>query len=700
MDGRIREVFFTDEKLGWQKVRDQWRELSKNTTLESFSFQEGGDKPPENLVALADKVFDLYALFLISRNAREDGIWADLHELGATTQEKFSPSPGTPLLAVGLLVAVSMLIGVVIVGFGASFDYLTRLIWPEFFIWPESLGQNSRDGFEPDALIARNFMLWGGYSIVAYLVPVAILMAYRYLSFVVGGRGAEYSLMLGLTSALLGYVSSTVCLIGLAHAFEFGWHGDGPMRNLFENSMLWGIGPALACWLITRTLLRTPRISQAYRLNPANISFREPVLRVQAAYRARLADLAMLEDPDANARTGVARPLGSLLKTIGFSSLQGVAVAMALAIATYVAASELRRDVLFIGSGFSLERTIMKYAAYEGGDLELLNTAAQIPGRKVFGDPTERLLTGFIVRGGERVSVFTKTFIDDLARIVDSLEGVQAQALRDLTPDLRREVHEGPLRMALGLSRAEHTTARACVSFLTGRSAGISFVGELKSGEISLSEALGMCNQYFDGRRRIVLVQAIVGAALLGFLLMVVCGAFNMGLMPETIQARKEARNRETSLLEIYERNRRSDREVRAPVRREERNSYVFMEGEPATEAYFVRSGAVQILHDPKPPNGPPMEVLATIGPGEISGEYALTLRNDGGQAPRRTANAWVSEDCELEVITEHEFSHLLGSFGPFSRKWIDILIDRGLVATRSATTEVSKPRNADTSID
>jgi len=80
------------------------------------------------------------------------------------------------------------------------------------------------------------------------------------------------------------------------------------------------------------------------------------------------------------------------------------------------------------------------------------------------------------------------------------------------------------------------------------------------------------------------------------------------------------------------------------------RDSYIFREGEPSDEMYYILSGRIQL----EKTVGMVKKILADMGPGNYFGEIAALI-----QAPR-TASARACEDAEVAVIDGDTFHSLL----------------------------------------
>ncbi len=80
------------------------------------------------------------------------------------------------------------------------------------------------------------------------------------------------------------------------------------------------------------------------------------------------------------------------------------------------------------------------------------------------------------------------------------------------------------------------------------------------------------------------------------------------------------------------------------------RGSYIFREGDPSDEMYYILSGRIQM----EKTVGAVKKILADMGPGNYFGEIAALI-----QAPR-TASAKVCEDAEVAIIDGDTFHSLL----------------------------------------
>ncbi len=104
----------------------------------------------------------------------------------------------------------------------------------------------------------------------------------------------------------------------------------------------------------------------------------------------------------------------------------------------------------------------------------------------------------------------------------------------------------------------------------------------------------------------------------------------------------------------------------------------IFEKGEPATVAYILTQGSIEISITQKEHK----MVLAVLKPGAIFGEMALILSEQ-----KRTASAVVLEDCEVIVIDKNTFYTNLMEGSVVIRTLISDLIDR-LYKTTSMLVE------------
>lgn len=89
------------------------------------------------------------------------------------------------------------------------------------------------------------------------------------------------------------------------------------------------------------------------------------------------------------------------------------------------------------------------------------------------------------------------------------------------------------------------------------------------------------------------------------------------------------------------------------------RGDVIFQEGDPGTEAYLIRSGAV-VIHRSV---GDEDVLLALLSPGEVFGEMALVTEG------RRSATATAAEDTEIVLLAQEAFHDHLTRGTPLLRE-------------------------------
>jgi CRP/FNR family transcriptional regulator len=89
--------------------------------------------------------------------------------------------------------------------------------------------------------------------------------------------------------------------------------------------------------------------------------------------------------------------------------------------------------------------------------------------------------------------------------------------------------------------------------------------------------------------------------------------------------------------------------------------------GEPATQAYMIRSGKVRVYLKK---DGKTVD-LALLGPGEIFGEAALFKGGEYG------ANVDAIENLDVAIITPETLEAMMSSSHPFIRALISMLGER-----------------------
>ena len=100
------------------------------------------------------------------------------------------------------------------------------------------------------------------------------------------------------------------------------------------------------------------------------------------------------------------------------------------------------------------------------------------------------------------------------------------------------------------------------------------------------------------------------------------------------------------------------------------RNSFIFMQGEPATAAFAIKTGRVEMLSTSESGR----EVAISMrSPGEIFGTNETVLRID------RTRGARTLEDSELWVLPDDVFFELLHNQPEFSMAMLRSALHRGI---------------------
>lgn len=84
-------------------------------------------------------------------------------------------------------------------------------------------------------------------------------------------------------------------------------------------------------------------------------------------------------------------------------------------------------------------------------------------------------------------------------------------------------------------------------------------------------------------------------------------------------------------------------------------NYVLFKEGEEGDALYIIKTGKIEIYHEPKEAGDLPSKV-AEIAPGGFFGEMSLV-----SQVPRN-ASAKTLSDSEIFILSKEDFSKLLGS--------------------------------------
>ena len=109
---------------------------------------------------------------------------------------------------------------------------------------------------------------------------------------------------------------------------------------------------------------------------------------------------------------------------------------------------------------------------------------------------------------------------------------------------------------------------------------------------------------------------------------------------------------------------------ARGFVRQYPRNAFVFLEGEPATAAYAVKSGRVELLSTGESGR----EVgISVRQPGEVFGITELVLRQD------RARGARALEDSEIWVVPRDDFYALISEQPEITLALLASALDRGV---------------------
>lgn len=102
----------------------------------------------------------------------------------------------------------------------------------------------------------------------------------------------------------------------------------------------------------------------------------------------------------------------------------------------------------------------------------------------------------------------------------------------------------------------------------------------------------------------------------------------------------------------------------------------IFSQGDPATEAYAVLKGSVEI----RIVNAKGQDiVLTTLTAGTFFGEMALIMHGP------RTATAVTREGCEVLVLPRQMLDAKIATTSPFLKLWIEMLAARVVAASARA---------------
>jgi CRP/FNR family cyclic AMP-dependent transcriptional regulator len=111
------------------------------------------------------------------------------------------------------------------------------------------------------------------------------------------------------------------------------------------------------------------------------------------------------------------------------------------------------------------------------------------------------------------------------------------------------------------------------------------------------------------------------------------------------------------------------------------RGTLLFIEGEPSTEMYIIRSGKVRILKQ----EGENTVELATLGPGSVLGELSLLDHQP------RSATAQVIEDTVVTIIDEELFTRTLQQIPSWFGNIIQLVVKRLRDTMRKNSEDIIK---------
>lgn len=425
----------------------------------------------------------------------------------------------------------------------------------------------------------------------AFLLPVSVILIVRYMKYVMNGVGSNYTLWLGVSASVAGLFISVFAMAAFSWLGEVGRYGEDSYGVIVKSTMVWGVSPGFLCMVLTWKLMSIPRLKREVLLGDHDVGFNEPPRRaktlsaqrdeIAALMRSRKStdDLAKtrsnatadphspevgddngaLEDRRGDDKNKdrphvvVYEPLGLALRK---GATQGAVFGVLMCLLNLVPTLDLDRSELFPGAKPELRETLMKFAIYETLDLDLLDkwSRSEDGPAPASNDRLDAALSGFILDGHPTNRKFSESLWRFLELPMPS--STRASGVPDL--DYLRGITA--LGIKLQLSAKAHRTAENCAEFARAHWSILWTFSDKKqttvgpfNGSTRITDVVAACEFYFDKRMIIVRIQIFLTTFLVGFLLMIVCEIFNIGLKPEKVSDHRRIDTRETSLHQAFE---------------------------------------------------------------------------------------------------------------------------------------------------
>lgn len=497
--------FFSDPEVQWGKIQADFNNfLTTHPTLRKSSDVEqvGSAKAVfDEIRDLRTRLSYLMAFLLVWNNQREEGIWADLDEIGVKTDTLFSPNPIPSLLTICVTLVLAVLVGVSVTGL--TVELVSPLIWREI-------------GERLDLFTASQIIQWGIYSLLAFLVPINFILIIRYINYIMNGIGAYYTLWLGLSAAVAGFFTSVFAMAAFTWSGEAGGYGAAGYGEIVMRAMIWGFAPSLLCAVLTWKLLSIHRIQREVLLGNHNVTFNEPPRRAKPLLAQQRENAALLKhdaereearsgaaetstaenDHAVDGAKGMAARRGNGGKNSGgshivlfqplslalrFGAIHGLVVGGLMLALNFVPTLDMDREQLFPGAGPKLQDTLVKFAIFKSVDEDLYDRWVKW---KAGGPP-----------------LWDQTHLDHaVAGFIET-------------------------------------------DFPANRGFSVKF-----------QETLGLTEPRDRADAKpLVKVQIFITSFLVGFLLMMACEVFNIGLKPETVSSHRKIDTRKATLHQAFE---------------------------------------------------------------------------------------------------------------------------------------------------
>lgn len=371
--GRFAKVF-SDLSDVWAEARTEYHvlgDLIRPYQSPNALFDESIEVLQRRVDALERRLAELLTCFVIGTNRTGESIWADLHSLGVKDNIRFVPSAVRPLILIFFTVPVGILAGITAMrAWVWLWDWEAfRAVLPFSSCWPlvpsgiegiEGVGRAcdvSVEGFGgPVSLLGaldlnNHFVEWTIYTVVAFAVPILVVIVLRYFAQMVSGaRRSTSRFMLIATAGVTGFLVAAFGMAAVAFSGEavWGYHRDGFLVYV-GRMMPWSIGAGVFTAAILGLLSFIPRNRETRNDTGFNVQAEERGLRIRVP-RKRWFPLGT-----AGADRWFARGPG-MTEVFGLFVL--------LSFANLLAVLNLDTNKLFRGSGGDLAVTLAKYTAY------------------------------------------------------------------------------------------------------------------------------------------------------------------------------------------------------------------------------------------------------------------------------------------------------------------------------------------------